>query len=105
AARRRRGLFGVWAGGAGASGVMPFADHQRNAVGGGADRAGLLGPDRLGGVERTLVQRGMGADRQRHQADESDGNGGGAAGDAELTEVHRVTIPSLFKGTKQDRAN
>jgi hypothetical protein len=47
----------------------------------------------------------MGSDRERHQACESNGNGGGAAGDAELAEVHRVTIPSLFKGTKQDRAS
>jgi hypothetical protein len=84
---------------------MAVADHERNAVGGRADRAGLLGPDRLGGVERTLVLRGMGADRQRHHACESNGNGDGAAGDAELTEVHRVSIPNLFKGTKQDRAS
>jgi hypothetical protein len=39
----------------------------------------------------------MGADRQGHQADESNGNGGGAAGDAELTEVHRVTNPKFVQ--------
>ena len=73
---------------------MAVADHERNAAGRGADRAGLFGADRLGSVERTLVQRGMGADRQRHHACESNGNGDGAAGDPELTKVHRVTIPS-----------
>src|SRR5947208_16923626 len=84
---------------------MAVTDHERNAAGRGADRAGLFGPDRLGSVKRTLVERGMGADRQRHHACESDRNGDGAAGDAELTEIHRVTIPSFIQGTKQDRAS
>ena len=85
--------------------IMAIADHERNAGGRCADRAGLFGRDRLGGIERTLVQRRMGADRQRHQADESDGNGDRAAGDAKLPEIHRVTIPKFVQRHQARRAS
>jgi hypothetical protein len=47
----------------------------------GGDGA-LLSFDRLGGIQRAHVERGVGADRQRRHAEDSGGNGGRAAGDA-----------------------
>ena len=74
-------------------GVMAIADDQRNPGSFCADIGILFGRDRLGGIERTLVQRRMGADRQRHQADQSGGDGDRAAGDAKLPNIHH-SIPN-----------
>jgi hypothetical protein len=46
------------------------------------------------------VQRRVGADRQRHQADQCDGNGDGAAGDAKLRQIHRFHSQS-FSSARQ----
>ena len=70
-------------------GIMTVADHQRDPRSPLGGIGALLGGDRLGGIQRPLVQRGMGADRQRHHADQSGGNGDRAAGDAELPDIHR----------------
>ena len=80
---------------------MAVADHQRNAGSPGANVGILFGRDRLGGIERTLVERSMGADRQRHQADQSGGNGDRAAGNPKLTYFHNLQIPISDQGTVQ----
>ena len=85
-------------------GVMAIADHQCNA---GSFCRGvriLFGRDCLGGIERTLVERGMGADRQRHQADQRGGHGDRASGYAKLTYFHNLQIPIVDQGTVQTRA-
>ena len=50
----------------------------------------LLGTDRLGRIQRALVQRGMGADRQRHHAKQAGDHGNRTTGD-ELPYIHRGT--------------
>jgi hypothetical protein len=45
----------------------------------------------LAASSERFVQRGVGANRQRHQADQSDGDGNRAARDAELAEIHGVS--------------
>jgi hypothetical protein len=74
-------------------GIMAVADDQREAGGPGNAPAllGRLGRDRLGGVERALVQRGMGADHHRHQAGKGYGDGDRAAGNPELAKIHSVS--------------
>ena len=64
-------------------GIVPVADHQREprSLVGGADLRSLRG---LGPIEGPLVQRGRGADRQRHHADQDGGDAEGAAGHAKL---------------------
>ena len=68
--------------------------------------AGLLSFDGLGRIQRALVQRGMGADRQRQHAYEGGGQGDRAAGDPKLTYIHRVrscSLSRLAQSSKPDR--
>ena len=82
----------------GGIGIMAVADHEREAGSLAGSIAVLLGRDGLGGIERALVERGMGADRQRHHADECGGNGDRAAGDAELPKIHAFRFPIKDQG-------
>jgi hypothetical protein len=47
----------------------------------------------------------VGADRQRHHADHSGGNGDRAAGDAKLRYIHRGSFLVVAKGAQVSRAD
>ncbi|MGY4328829.1 hypothetical protein ACVWWG_003246 [Bradyrhizobium sp. LB7.2] len=67
---------------------MSIADDKRETRG-LADRAGdLVGRDGLGGIERTHIEGSMGADHERHRADEGCGDGDRASGKVELRYIH-----------------
>ncbi len=83
--------------------VVTIADDEGDAGSRVADRSGMLGRDRLGGIERTLVQRRMGADHQRHQADQGGGNGDGAAGDAGIPRSIAIQFPSCPEAPNKTR--
>ena len=75
-------------------GIMAVADHQRDPRGVPGDTGcALLGRDRLGGIQRPHVQRRMGADRQRHHAGQSDGDGDRDGGRSKLRHLHHKFIP------------
>jgi hypothetical protein len=69
---------------------MAIADDEREArlLVRGVGR--LLGADRLGSIQRALVERGMGADRQRHHANHAGDHGDRTTGD-ELPNIHHGT--------------
>ncbi|MFK4490357.1 hypothetical protein ABIA45_005435 [Bradyrhizobium sp. USDA 336] len=74
-------------------GIMSIADDEREARG-LADRTGdLVGRDRLGGIDRTHVESSMGADHQRHRADEGRGEGDRTSGKVELLYIHLASFP------------
>ena len=93
----------------GGIGIMTIADHEGDAGSLLHRLAALFGRDRLGGIlggiGPTLVQRGMGADRQRDQADQRDANGQRAAGDAVLPYIHHVQFPIVDQGAPVSRAS
>ena len=72
---------------------MAVADDEGDAGSHLRSVAVLLGRNRLDGIGRTLVERRMGADRQRDQAEQGDTNSHRASGDAELPYIHHVPFP------------
>ena len=54
-------------------GIMTVADHERDPRSLVLSIAALLGRDGLRGIERSRVQPGVGADRQRRHTGQSDG--------------------------------
>src|SRR3954449_10740185 len=79
---------------------MTVADYQSQTRGFCRGIASLLGADRLGRIERALVQRRMGADRQRHHAKEAGDHRDRTTGDAKLPEIHNSSFLIIVKGAR-----
>jgi hypothetical protein len=83
-----QGLRGVW--------VMTVADDERELAL-LVDGVGLLGADCLGGIQRALVEGGVGADRQRNHADKAGDQSDRTTGDVELPNIHHGSSWSSSK--------
>src|SRR5258707_12542505 len=83
--------------------VTDYKCELRGLLAGG-DNA-LLRGDRVGRIQRPLVQRSVGANRQRHHARQNGDNGDRAAGDRERPYIHRGSFPVGVKTRKVSRAN
>ena len=79
-------------------GIMAVADHQRDRGGLAGDVAVLLGGDGLGRIQRPHVQRRMGADRQRHHADQHRGHGHRVGGRCEASRLSSRFVPGRRHG-------